>query len=249
MLQKIESIIGLSIGATDGEIGKVKDIYFDDETWDVRYLVVETGTWLFGRKVLISPVAIQPSDWSSETLPVNLTQEQIKNSPDIDTERPVSKEQESDLYNYYSWPAYGGAGMGYMTTGMVGGVIAPGANIDDKTPEETHQEDNHLRSIKNIADFQVYTQDGLAGDIDDFFIDNESWNINHLIIKTGDWYSNKKIVLSTKKAGQINWKSADLHISIGTEALVNNPVMEDGQTLNANYERSLDDFHSSNNQY
>lgn len=249
MLHKIESIIGLSIGATDGEIGKVKDIYFDDETWNVRFLVVETGTWLFGRKVLISPVAIQSNDWSSDAIPVNLTQEQIKNSPDIDTEQPVSRQQESDLYNYYSWPAYGGAGMGYMTTGMVGGVIAPGVNLDDKVQNDPPKEENHLRSIKNISDFKIYTQDGLAGDIEDFFIDNELWNINYIVIKTGEWYSHKKIVLPTERARHINWNNNDLNLAIGTEALLNNPVMEEGQTLNTNYERSLQDFHSSTNQY
>lgn len=110
MKRNIKSLIGFTIGATDGEIGKVTEFYFDDETWTIRYLIVETGSWLFGRKVLISPIALLTPDWENKIFPINLTKEQIKNSPDIDTERPVSRQQELDMYAHYPWGTYWGSG-------------------------------------------------------------------------------------------------------------------------------------------
>src|SRR5688572_14528188 len=118
MLQSVHNLIGFTLGAIDGEIGIIKDFYFDDRTWNVRYLIIETGGWLFGRKVLLSPVELQTPDWQRKVFPVNLTQEQIKNSPDINTDKPVSLRQEIDLRMHYGWADYGGQwGMGYLPVG------------------------------------------------------------------------------------------------------------------------------------
>ncbi len=106
MKRSIKSLIGYTMGATDGEIGKVKEFYFDDESWTIRYLIVETGSWLSGRKVLISPDALLTPDWQQKVFPVNLTKKQIKNSPHIDTEKPVSRQQEMKLYEHYPWTSY-----------------------------------------------------------------------------------------------------------------------------------------------
>src|SRR5882762_2158057 len=113
MRRNIKSLAGFQVVASDGEFGKVDDFYFDDETWTIRYLVVKTGGWLFGRNVLISPAALKEPDWKNEKLPVNLTQEQIKNSPDIDTEKTVSRQQEIELYSHFGWPYYGPVGVGF----------------------------------------------------------------------------------------------------------------------------------------
>ena len=119
MKRRLDSLIGFTIGGTDGEIGKVKEFYFDDESWTIRYLIVETGSWLFGRKVLLSPHAVVKSDWAQETFEVDLTMEQIKNSPLTDTDKPVSRQHEMDLYAYYPWGGYyWGGGMGFSGMGM-----------------------------------------------------------------------------------------------------------------------------------
>lgn len=91
MLRATSDLLNLSINASDGIIGDVKDLYFDDESWTIRYFVVETGSWLSSRKVLISPIAAGDPDWTSQLLPVSLTREQVKNSPDIDTDMPVMR--------------------------------------------------------------------------------------------------------------------------------------------------------------
>jgi uncharacterized protein YrrD len=229
MLHSIDNLIGFTLGATDGEIGKVKDFYFDDETWNVRYLVVETGNWLFGRKVLLSPVALQTPDWNEKIFPVNLTKDQIKHSPDIDTERPVSHQQEADLHNYYSWPINTGAGVGFMTTGMVGGVIAPGIPFADRISDEVHHhkdniadagtenvqhpKDNpHLRSFNDFSEYILYATDDELGEIDDFLLDSTTWQIPFLVVETGTWYSGKKVLIPTNIVKKIEWEHSAVYL-------------------------------------
>ena len=107
MLRNVKDLRGYAIRATDGVIGRVDDFYFDDEGWAIRYLVVDTGSWLSGRKVLISPIAVGSPDWTTQVLPVSLTRTQVEHSPDIDTRRPVSRQHEAEYFGYY----------GYRTTG------------------------------------------------------------------------------------------------------------------------------------
>src|SRR3954464_11269821 len=103
MMRKVRDLRGYAIRATDGDIGTVHDFYFDDEHWGIRYLVVDTGTWLSGRKVLISPMAIGSPDWIIQQLPVSLTKAQVTRSPDIDTRKPVSRQHEAEYSRYYGY--------------------------------------------------------------------------------------------------------------------------------------------------
>ncbi|MBK9444229.1 MAG: PRC-barrel domain-containing protein [Comamonadaceae bacterium] len=106
MLHSTQEMKDYAIGATDGEIGHVVDFFFDDQSWVIRYLVVETGSWLMSRKVLISPFALQDADWMHKRLPVQITREQVKHSPDVDTQKPVSRQHEMAYADYYGYPYY-----------------------------------------------------------------------------------------------------------------------------------------------
>jgi len=122
MLRSMKDLEDYALGATDGTIGHVKDFYFDDEAWVIRYLVVETGRWLSSRKVLISPIAIGNPNWVDRILPVSITKEQVKNSPDIDTAKPVSRQHEILDLNYYGFPPYwGGRDMGWGSLSWLAG--------------------------------------------------------------------------------------------------------------------------------
>src|SRR5664279_428506 len=112
MLRSMNDLEDCVIHATDGSIGQVKDLYFDDKAWVIRYLVVDTGSWLSSRNVLISPIAIGHPNWTEKVLPVSITKEQVKNSPSIDTDKPVSRQHEMRYLGYYGYPLYwGGAGL------------------------------------------------------------------------------------------------------------------------------------------
>jgi hypothetical protein len=125
MLHSMKDLEGYTIGATDGVIGHVKDFYFDDEAWVIRYLVVETGAWLSSRRVLISPIAINEPNWSEKSFPAAITQEQVKNSPNIDTDKPVSRQHEIAYSGYYGYPYYWGGG-GFWGNGVYPGMMLSG---------------------------------------------------------------------------------------------------------------------------
>ena len=152
------------MGATDGEIGEVKEFYFDNETWAVRYLIVETGNWLSNRKVLISPQALQVTDRENKDFPTNLTKEQIKNSPDIDTNKPISRRQEIKLYGHYPWRSYWGSG---FYAGGFGGYINSDPIIDERIAKDVdftdqRSDDNpHLRSTQRISGYHIHARMGI----------------------------------------------------------------------------------------
>jgi uncharacterized protein YrrD len=101
MLHKTKTLIGYSIqNAHDETIGKVKDVYFDDRHWTVRYLVVSTGSWLTGRQVLLSPYALVTVNDHEQNIVANLTKKQIEDSPSLNSDKPVSRQFEESYYGY-----------------------------------------------------------------------------------------------------------------------------------------------------
>ncbi|WP_207533226.1 PRC-barrel domain-containing protein [Desertivirga arenae] len=231
MLRSILSLRNFSIRATDGEIGKVKDFYFDDQAWTLRYLVVETGNWLMGRKVLISTAALHAPDWDNRTFPVDLTTDQVKHSPDIDTEKPVTREQETDLHNHYSWPLDRG-GIGFLTTGMVGGVIAPDIPFEERIAMEAHRGETreesprHLRSFKHLTDFSVRTSEDNIGELHDFLLNDNDWSIPYMVIEAGNWYSGDKLLAPTKFVDRVEWEGMSVNYLKSTASLRNAPEFD-----------------------
>jgi hypothetical protein len=163
MLKALDEMKGFTIGATDGEIGKVIDFYFDDEKWTVRYLVVDTGGWLTGRQVLISPFSIKKVEWYANRIDVELTKSRVENSPSIDTDKPVSRQHEADYFTYYNYPYYWAGPYVWGPAAMPGQVLAP-RPTDSRAREiaamKQASEDIHLRSIQEVAGYYVEAKDG-----------------------------------------------------------------------------------------
>ncbi|MDX1523809.1 MAG: PRC-barrel domain-containing protein, partial [Anaerolineae bacterium] len=120
MLRSAKDLYEYTLQATDGDIGQVSDFYFDDQQWGLRYIVVKTGNWLFGRKVLISPVALGQPDGESPKLPVTLTKEQVQSSPDIKLEESISRQQTAQLHTHYDWPPLERMGGGLFDEHVIG---------------------------------------------------------------------------------------------------------------------------------
>ncbi len=244
MQRKIKSLIGFSIGATDGEIGEVKELYFDDLTWTVRYLIVETGSWLNNRKVLIAPQALLKPDWENKVFPVNLTKEQIKNSPDIDTEYPVSRQHEIEMYNYYPWTTYWGGGMG--ASGMMTEVNEP---LVDAVKRENSSEnkdvtgDVHLRSTDKVTGYAIHAVDGKIGDVEDFIVDETSWKIDFLEVDTGNWFPGKKVLISPKLVKEIKWDNAEVLLNISEADVKNSPEYKPSEAISESYAANLQNYY------
>lgn len=209
MLRYINDIYGTRLAATDGTIGHVKDFYFDDESWIVRYLIVDTGTWLTGRQVLLSPQAFDGFGPEGEVLSVNLTREQIENSPSIESHRPVTRQQERDYYQYYSWPAYWDATGLWGTSGLPG-LMPPVEIVADVDPLD----DIHLRSTRAVTGYDIKATDGKLGTVSGFMVDHKSWAIADLVVETGHWYSGKQILISPAAVLGVNYGGSEISVKL-----------------------------------
>lgn len=224
MQYNINSMIDYTIRATDGDLGKVNEFYFDDKTWTISYIVVETGDWLAGRKVLISTAALGNIALDSCTISVNLTRTQVKSSPDIDTQKPVYRQHEVELNEYYQWPWRGGYGGSFGTTPLPlsdDEVIA-----EQKTYVSGDRDNSHLRSSRQVTGYHIHAADGEIGHVEDFIVDDENWTIRFLVVDTTNWLPGKKVLLSPQKIQRVEWADSSVHFNLMRESVKNSPEFE-----------------------
>ncbi|MBK5271923.1 MAG: PRC-barrel domain-containing protein [Bacteroidia bacterium] len=228
----INNLIGYNLEATDGEIGKVKEFYFDDKTWEIRYLIVKTGNWLTGRKVLISPQALLVPDWGKEVFPINLSKEQIKNSPDIDTDKPISRRQEIKLYGHYPWRSYWGSG---FYAGGFGGYINSDLVIDERIAKDVDftdqqsDDDPHLRSTERVSGYHIHATDGDIGHVKDFIIDDQTWQVTDLVIDTHNWIGGKKVLIPVRHVKDIQWDNFKIITDISIAFIKDCPLFNESE--------------------
>jgi len=236
MLRKINDLKGLAIGATDGDIGEANDFIFDDKNWTIRYLVADTQRWLPGRRVLISPIVVNPADREGKRLPVSLTQEQVKNSPDISMDEALSAQDEIKYYDYYGWPYYWAGGEIWGPVTMPRDMITEGIDRKIALTEEINR--SHLRSTKDVTGYAIQATDGEIGHVDDFLVDDESWVIRYMIADTGNWWPGKKVIIAPQWVAHVDWKNSNLYVNLSRESVQSGPEY-DPERLNRAYEAEL----------
>jgi hypothetical protein len=246
MLRSVRSLFGYGIRATDGEIGSVHDLFFDDDTWTVRYLVAETGGWLLSRKVLLSPAALGRPDWDARILPVHLSKEQVKNSPDIDADKPVSRRQQEELHKYYAWPPY---------WPMSGGTpIPPPHPIIPEVEEEKRsvaegervgegEKGTNLRSAREVIHYHIEASDGEIGSAEDFIVDDGTWAIRYVIADTRDWLPGKRALFSPDWITAIRWAEGKIFVDISRHAVRSAPELDPEAPISRDYEILLYDYY------
>jgi hypothetical protein len=227
MLRSNDELEKFTILATDGAIGHVRDFYFDDHTWVVRYLIVDTGAWLSGRRVLISPFSVGALDEVQRVVPVTITRQQVKNSPDIDLHKPVSRQHEVDYLGYYGYPYYwGGAGLwgeGVYPGMMVAGVTQPQSPAE---AERGADRDPHLRSCAELAEYHVHASDGDIGHVQSFLIDAESWAIRYVVVNTSNWWLGSDVVISPDLIEEVSWEQGKVTVKLTRAALKAAPAYD-----------------------
>jgi len=266
MLRKLNDLIGYTIAASDEEIGRVDDFYFDERTWDIRYLVVDTGPWLFGRKVLISHESLGQPFWENETFPINLTKEQIENSPSIDLAKPVSRQEQTELHSHYEWPMYwlaasGAAGGSPIPVGGYNGVspavaVAPAsiaaasATVEAETEAVTeHAESTEesaksmLRSAKEVIGYHIAANDGDIGHVEDFFADDSEWHIHYMMIDTRNWLPGRKVLIAPKWTQSVNWSESKVHIDMTQQQVQESPEYNPTTQIERTYETALHTYY------
>ena len=235
MLIKAKTFKGYKLHCSDGEIGKVSEFIFDDLNWTVRYLTVETGTWLMDRQVLISPQAVNATDEESEYITVDLTKKQIEESPLLYKDSPISRQFETSFNQYYGLPTYWNGPS----------IMALNPNILNETAayKEAMQGDiglePHLRSTDNVDGRRVHATDGEIGHVKDFIIDDKVWVIRYLVISTQNWLPGRKVLISPKWIERIGWDDFAVYIKVHREAVKLSPEYSDDRALNRDYEDEL----------
>jgi uncharacterized protein YrrD len=215
MLYSIQQRYGEKLRATDGEIGHVRDFYFDDKTWTVRYLVADTGGWLSGRQVLISPHALGHLYPNGKVLLVNLTRKQIEKSPSIDEHKPVSRQHEEEYHRYYGYPYYAET---WPLWGLASyPVLAP---PPPPTAAKTHGVDSHLRSTQIVKGYKVEASDGAIGEVADFLVSGRNWVIRKIVVESGHWYSGKEIHIPSENISQISYNQSTVYVDSTKAAIM-----------------------------
>jgi sporulation protein YlmC with PRC-barrel domain len=203
MLHRLQTLVEHRVIATDGEIGSVRDFLFDDQTWAIHYLVVDVKRWLTREEVVLPVTAIKQLDWENKTLHVQLTKEQVRQSPDVDTKEPVSRQQEIAMQDYFGKLAYWVDRRSPMTSSMPTGMEYP---VHTKG-------DLHLRSISNLEGYKVWGTDGELGRMEDFILDEASWHLGYLEVKAGEWLLCRPVLVPTRWVKSISWahRRVNLH--------------------------------------
>ena len=235
MLNKAKTLKGYKLNSLDGDIGKVKEFYFDDLHWTVRYLMADTGNWLSGLQVLISPYALTGVNKKKQHIAVDLTKKQIEESPSLNSDRPVSRQFENFYYGYYGYPSYW---TGEYMWGFNPYIVRDSEKWAAITQGERVQ-DSHLRSTHDVSNHNIMAIDGEIGHVEDFIIDNETWAIRYLIIDTRNFWPGKKVLISPQWIERISWEESKVFVNLTCEAIKQSPEFTEESLLTRDYESKL----------
>lgn len=230
-LRNLKDLNGYTLAARDGEIGTLKEIYFDDQAWVVRYLVVHMGARFIGREVLITPQSIESVDEDARSIVVNLTRGQVENSPPVSSERPVSRHYEAEYHRYYGLESY-------WETGPIGALLGPGSIPLPATPPR-EPEHPHLRSSDEVCGYRIATRNDEFGKVDDFVIDDSDWSIGYVVIDTRRWLPGRTVLISPAWIEAVDWPGRSITVDLDHDAIKSAPEYDPSKVITAEYEARL----------
>ena len=235
MLNNVKTLKGYTLNSRDGEIGRVKEFYFDDQHWTVRYLVADTGNWLTDRQVLISPYALDAVNTDEQFIAIDLTKQQIEDSPPLSTDKPVSRQFEASYTGYYGMPTY-------WSGPFIWGAypyIERDRNKWNASNPDGKAWDPHLRSTYDVSGHHIQATDGEIGHVEDFIIDDETWAIRYLIIDTRNWWPGKKVLFAPQWIERVSWNEAKVFVNLPRESIKQSPEYTEESLLTREYETKL----------
>jgi hypothetical protein len=240
MKLSMRELMGFRLDLADGHMGAVYDFFIDDTLWNIRYVVARTGPWLFGRKVLIAPSALGKADAEKHALQVNHTKEQIKNSPGVDTEKPVSRQHEIDLHRHYQWIPYW-APHGAMEPAVIGSPVPP--EEEEDAPSALERGDPHLRSVREMMRYSLRAEDGeTVADIFDFIVDDEDWTISDVAIDRGLAAYPKLALIPSNRIVRVDWNDRSLFTTLTSDEVEQRPIYDPGAAVNAEFVVERSDY-------
>ena len=242
MFLRARELQDYTIRATDGDIGRVEQLYFDDQTWTIKYVVVDLGNWLSGRQVLLSPTVVIEADASGKNIHVSLTKEEIQKGAGIYTDKPVALQHPTDYSIYLGLPPYywGSTGLG-AAGGYPSGGSAETSSESERSVEAGFKDENnpHLRSTKVVGGYHIMAVDGEIGHIEDFIVDDRTWTIRYAVADTKNWWPGKKVLLATEWILWVSWAESNAYLNLRREQITNAPEFELALPLTRDYEVKL----------
>jgi uncharacterized protein YrrD len=248
MLQSINDLVGYRIAAADGEIGSITDALFEEASSSVRYFVIETGSWLSGREVLLSPAAFGDADPAARLLPTALTKAQIESSPEVSTQQPLSRDLEEEMFRHYDWTPYWGMGLPFGGMAWSGMPLAatPDPEIDSGIAAELRareydevEQGNRLRSAKEVIGYYVKAADGDIGHIDDMLMDEAGRVIRYLVIDTRNWLPGRKVLVAIHWFKSVDWFEQTVTTDMARAEIEASPPYDPSRPLDREQERRL----------
>ena len=248
MYRSVKEMVGLPIHAVDGVIGKIDQFLFDDQNWAVRYIVADIGSWLTGKRVIISPAAVE--EIRESTLLVKNTREQIRNSPDIDVAEPVSRQKEQEIHDHFAWPYYWIYPGNYSSLGgaLYPGLTPPFAYEQEEMFTEALQRDSemeektrhsHLRGTREVSGYQIQATDEEVGSVADFILDDNQWALRYLVVDTGTLLHGKEVLLAPQWTRGVDWGEAVVYVAFNRERIRHSPEYNPSVPITQEYETRL----------
>lgn len=237
MIRSLKEMIKYELVAKDATVGRSKDFLFDEETWTLRYIVADTGKWLPGRKVLVSPIALGNVDTENHRLSIKLTQGEIEASPPLDDDAPVSRRYEQKWLRYYGWPNYWyGDSLWGPTDYPVELYLERKQDIGDEIEEPP---DTHLRSVWEVTGYHIHAVDGDIGHVEDFLVDEKTWKVRYMVVDTRNWLPGRKVLISPAWIESIVWVENKVHVTVTSDAIRSGPEYDADQPIGPDYESRL----------
>ena len=233
MLRRTNQLFGYLIEARDGRLGKVEDFYFDDSAWRVRYLVAETGGWLTRKDVLISPAALDTPRPDENCFPVRLTRDQVRNSPEVDTDQPVSRQMEESMGLYYGWPSWWAALLPASATPELAAGSPPIAVAVGPAG------DPHLRSVREVTGYKARATDAEEGIgvVEDFLLDDDDWTVRYVIVRAS--LNEKELVLNPWWTREIDWQRREMYFDLRASQIQSSPSLDPDSLVGRDFEAQL----------
>jgi len=226
MQRRASAYNGYTIEATDGYVGTVSDILFEDDNWKLRWFVIDTGPWLATRKILIHPSALERPDIAQRAFPVALTKAKIEKSPEIRTDAPVSRQMDSRLSDYYGFaPTWGGGFYGGTELAFGGGAMSDGPGWQNRAPSEAG--DPHLRSLVEVIGYHIRALDGNVGHLEDFVVDDETWKIDYALVDTKNWGFGHHVLVSPAEIEAVDWGDRCFRLNLTRYKIKSSPSWQE----------------------
>lgn len=216
MLYSAKDIRKCKIDAADGTLGNVHDLFFDDRTWSTEYVVVDTGSWLPGKRVLIPRDKIGTPDWKAKELDVDLTRDEVESSPGVESDPPLSHAR-SRYYQSYLWASYPWGGFIGVPP-----VDEPVASARELTKPPT----THIRSAREITGYRIEARDGRIGHVEDFLLARRDWTIHFVVIDTRNWLPGEKVVVPPREIASMEWAEEKALVDLTRKEIKSAPRLE-----------------------